>query len=267
MKNCLVCKYHLLDIINKKLNILCCKNCGAIFLENEYYENESKYTQTESKFRQLILKFEHIPIENKIAEFYLKYLRNKTHMKFDTALDIGAGYGCFVKKLNDNYIRTEGLEYSKQKIEWSVSDKVKLNKFSENFIFEKKYDLICLTQILNYFRDTAKILENVKNNLNDNGVIFIATSNPQSKYIIQSYSDAINESYYANMLYSKKNFEDACKKNDLELTDYTVFREDVAIDFTSKNKIISYLKYILNLKKPLVLDPDGNLALILITKK
>ena len=103
--------------------------------------------------------------------------------------------------------------------------------------------------------------------MNDGGSIFIATSNPESKYVIRDYSNASEESYYANMLYSKKNFEMACKKIGLILKDYSVFREDIALDFTNKNSVLTFIKYRLNLKKPLVPDPEGNLALILLTKE
>ena len=265
---CLACNSSSgLKIINKNLNIFCCEVCNAIFLEKEYHEKELKYLQEDSKIHQVISKFAHIPIENKIADFYIKYLKSKTFVKFDNALDIGAGYGCFVKKLKENGIKTSGIEYSKQKVNYAVVDNIKFERFDENYIFEQKFDLVCLTQILNYLRNTYQILENIKKNLNDKGSIFIATSNPESKYIIRDYSNAIEESYYANMLYSKKNFEMACKKIGLVLKDYSVFREDIALDFTNKNNVLTFIKYRLNLKKPLVPDSEGNLALILLTKE
>ena len=268
MESCLACNSSSgLKNINKNLNLLCCEVCNAVFLEKEYHEKESKYLQENSKIHQYMRKFIDIPIENKIADFYLKYLKSKTFMKFDNVLDIGAGYGCFVKKMQKNRIKTNGIEYSKQKVNDAVVDNIKFKRFDEDYIFEQKFDLVCLTQILNYLRNTYQILENIKKNLNDGGSIFIATSNPESKYIIRDYSNASEESYYANMLYSKKNFEMACKKIGLVLKDYSVFREDIALDFTNKNRLLTYIKYRLNLKKPLVTDPEGNLALILLTKE
>ena len=212
-------------------------------------------------------KFIDIPIEKTIADYYLKYLKSKTSMKFENALDIGAGYGCFLKKLKEYGMKTSGVEYSKQKINCGVVDNIKFKRFDENYIFDQKFDLVCLTQILNYLRNTYKILENISENLNLGGSIFIATSNPESKYIIRDCKNSIEESYYANMLYSKKNFEIACKKMGLVLKDYSVFREDIALDFTNQNNISTYIKYRFNLKKPIVTDPEGNLALILLTKE
>ena len=265
---CLACNSSSgLKNINKNLNLLCCEVCNAVFLEKEYHEQESKYLQENSKIHQYMRKFIDIPIENKIADFYLKYLKSKTLMKFENALDIGAGYGCFVKKLKDCEIKTDGIEYSKQKINNAIVDNIKFKKFDESYIFDQKFDLVCLTQILNYLRNTYEILESIEKKLNQNGSIFIATSNPESKYIIRDYSNASEESYYANMLYSKKNFEMACKKIGLILKDYSVFREDITLDFTNKNRLLTYIKYRLNLKKLFVPDPEGNLALILLTKE
>jgi len=265
---CLACNSSSnLKNINKNQNILCCEVCNAIFLEKEYHEKESKYIHENSKNHQYIKKLIDIPIENKTADLYLKYLKSKTLMKFENVLDIGAGYGCFLKKLKENGIKTNGVEYSKQKINCSLVGNIKFKYFDENYIFEQKFDLICLTQILNYLRNTYQILENIEKNLNDGGSIFIATSNPESKYVIGACHNASEKSYYANMLYSKKNFKMACKKIGLVLKDYSVFRPDIALDFTNQNNVLTYIKYRLNLKKPFVPDPEGNLALILLTKE
>ena len=96
--------------------------------------------------------------------------------------------------------------------------------------------------------------------------MFIVTTNPESKYIIKDYSNATEEAYYSNMLYSKKNFENLKEEIGLEMIDYTPYREDVALDYINGNKIITFFKYRMNLKKVMVENSNGNIAMILLKK-
>ena len=95
--------------------------------------------------------------------------------------------------------------------------------------------------------------------------MFIVTTNPESKYVIEDYSNAKEESYYSNMLFSKKNFKEL-EDIGLEMVDYTIYREDIALDFIRHNSMVTFFKYRMNLKKPMVKDPEGNVAMILLKK-
>ena len=266
MKKCLACDSdNRLEIINPNLKIYRCQLCNAIFLEKEYQQQKIDTCKDYSKIEELILKQIQHPIEKKIIDYYLNYLQTKSKMNFKSILDIGAGYGFLIKKLNNIGITGKGIEINKLKNKMAVTDNIQCAYFDENFQLDEKYDLICFTQVLNYLRNTKQILSNIKKNLNHDGLIFIVTTNPESKYVIEDYSNSKQESYYSNMLFSKKNFEEL-EDVGLKMLDYTIFREDIALDFIHKNSFLTFLKYRINLKKPMSEDPNGNIAMILLKK-
>lgn len=267
MEKCLVCKsINCLTIINQKLMIYKCEICKAIFLEKEYQQLKDEPDVKFPKIKELYLKQIQKPIEDKIINYYMNYLKKNTNMNFKSVLDIGAGYGYLIKKFGEIKISGDGIETNKFKNKFAVAKNIKVGYFDEDFKINKKYDLICFTQVLNYLRNTKQILLNIKKYLNDDGLIFIVTTNPESKYVIDDYSNATEESYYSNMLYSKKNFENLKECVGLEMIDYTTYREDIALDFIHKNSILTFIKYRMNLKKHIVKDPDGNIAMILLKK-
>ncbi len=266
MEKCLACdSTNCLKIINHNLRIYRCRLCYAIFLEKEYQQQKIDNSKTYSKIEEIYFKQTQIPIEKKIVNYYIEYLKTKTKMNFKSVLDIGTGYGNLIKKLKELGIDGEGIESNQLKSKMAVVDNIQLAYFDENFELERKYDLICFTQVLNYLRNTKQILYNIKKYLNDEGLLFIVTTNPESKYVIEDYSNAKEESYYSNMLFSRKNFDDLHDIG-LEILDYTTYREDIALDFIHGNKISTFFKYRMNLKKPMVEDSDGNIAMILLKK-
>jgi len=267
MKKCLACNsINCLKMINQNLIIYRCEICQAIFLEKEYQQQKIEPTKNYSKMKETYFKQTQKPIEEKIVNYYMNYLTAKTKMNFKSVLDIGTGYGYLIKKLKNFGVYAEGIESSKLKNNLAVTNNIQLGYFDENFELEKKYDLICLTQVLNYLRNTVQVLLNIKKYLNEGGLIFIVTTNPESKYVIEDYSNATKESYYSNMLFSKKNFKKLKEEIGLEMMDYTIYREDIALDFTHNNSVLTFFKYRMNLKKPMVPDSDGNIAMILLKK-
>jgi len=266
MEKCLACNStNCLKIINKILTIYKCELCNAIFLEKKYEQEKNDKNKTYSKIKEVYLNQIGKPIEEKIANYYVEYLKTKTKMNFKSILDIGAGYGYLIKKLKKLDIEVEGIESSQIKNKFSVVDNIQLAYFDENFELGRKYDLICFTQVLNYLRNTKQILNNIKKYLNDDGLVFIVTTNPESKYMIENYSNVKEESYYANMLFSRKNFEEL-QDIGLEMLDYTPYMEDIALDYVNGNKIITFFKYRMNLKKVMVENSNGNITMILLKK-
>lgn len=117
-----------------------------------------------------------------VAEQYYTYLKTKTKLNFSKALDVGALYGHFVSKLNQNGIDTMGLEADRSYLRSTVTDKVQWGYFDETYNTATKYDLICFTQMLYYVKNPMATLAHAKNMLKD-GLIFISTQNPSSDII------------------------------------------------------------------------------------
>ena len=266
MEKCLACdSINCLKIINQNLRIYKCQLCNAIFLEKEYQQQKIGVDKTYSKIEELYFQQTQKPIEEKIVNYYIDYIKTKTKMNFKSVLDIGTGYGYLLKKLKEIGIKGEGIESNQLKNKMAVVNNIEHAYFDENYEIGKKYDLICFTQVLNYLRNTKQILLNIKKYLNEEGLVFIVTTNPESKYVIEDYSNAKEESYYSNMLFSKKNFKEL-EDIGLEMVDYTIYREDIALDFIRHNSMVTFFKYRMNLKKPMVKDPEGNVAMILLKK-
>jgi 2-polyprenyl-3-methyl-5-hydroxy-6-metoxy-1,4-benzoquinol methylase len=246
---------------NEELKILQCGECGAIQLESEFKKKiHDRKSENIGLIEKSVTRLTYVNASKLISDQYMEYLKLHTDMKFKTALDIGANFGVFVKDLNNVGIDAEGIESNQRSIFLAVTKKIKWAYFDEDYIIEKKYDLICLTQMIYYQRDNFKLLNRVKNMLKGNGLIFISTLNPLSTYI-KSYLQPQG----ANMIFSKKNFESLHDKLGLALLDYSTYRTDYYLDlFKSKHQKLTGLKYFLGLKKTYVEDPNGNHAFILL---
>ena len=113
-----------------------------------------------------------------------------------------------------------------------------------------------------YYFDTSAILKHAKNMLTKNGLILIATINPQALHI-KSHLFVIQD--YQNMLFSKANYESLKNRLGLELIDYSMLRNNLSLDVKLYGKKrIHLIKYYLKLKKVFERDPDGSFILLLL---
>ena len=258
--NCIVCNEpNCLRYLNEKLKILTCTKCDAIYNEHEFSE-KIFYNRNFSKpsiFKFLFYRLTHIRISQTIADEYIKYLKSKTKMNFKNVLDIGAYYGTFVNNLNKMGINARGIESDQSFIELALTKNIEFGYFDESYTSNDKYDLICLTQMIYLMRDNYAILKRVKNMLTPDGLIFITTTNANLE-TFSSWKSGKRYSIGANMVLSNKNYESFCNKLGLEILDYTSYRMNL-----SKKKI-SYLKFILKLKRPMVPDSEGDQSFILL---
>jgi 2-polyprenyl-3-methyl-5-hydroxy-6-metoxy-1,4-benzoquinol methylase len=266
-KNCLACNQNnCLTYFREEDKILYCNECDAIFIENEEPSTKifhHKDHRDSTLFQRIIMNIRGYNLKYN-SETYTKYLKLKTNMNFKNALDIGTQYGHLVKYFIKIGIDAYGIESDEHMVKLSNSKKIKWAYFDENFQTNFKYDLICLTQMLYYQRDSYAVLEKVKKMLSPDGLIFIATTNPKSP-ILKNKLKTILPTYGANMILSKKNFESLEKKIGLKMLDYTEYRSNLGIDYSiGKNRLLVFLKYFLKIEKTLTLNSEGNVALVLL---
>jgi len=270
LKKCIICDKIDCLTFNKKLNILSCHECGVLFAEKQNNQKIHFFKKRDNPtlLAKMKNKISHELFYNLIDDIYIHYLKSKTKMDFKNALDVGTRFGGFVNKLNKFGVDAYGIEADDNLLKFAVTKKVEWGYFDENYISNKKYELICLTQMLYYLPDNFSILNHTKNMLIDNGVIFITTINPQASNIQNEKSPLPNNTI--NVILSKQNFESLKEKIGLEVIDYTTYRTPLYADlYTAKNPIIKKLKilqYVLKFKKPYVRDPDGEHAFILLKK-
>lgn len=266
--DCIVCsKINCMSYFNDKEKILQCNKCNAIYAEqfinskNIHFQSTSEKPSIISKIKN---KFTHERFWKLLSDEYVNYLKIKTDMNFETALDIGAFFGSLVHKLNKKGIDAYGLEANERLVQLSISDKVEYGYYDESYDPKRKFDLVCLTQMLYYMRDNFSILKHTKKLLSKNGLIFIATTNPESSFL-KNELKTVFQGPGTNMVLSKQNFESLEEKLGLRLIDYTTYRTELFFDmYSKKNKKINMIKYFLKLKKSYVKDPNGNHAFLLL---
>lgn len=267
---CLACnEINCMRYFNEKEKILECIKCKTVYSEKPVNSKEihiQKELRPPNMLEKIKNKLTHEYFWKIISNEYMNYLKEKTNMDFKTALDVGTYFGSLVSEMNKIGIDAWGIESDQHLVDLSVSKKIECSYFDESYQPKMKYDLICLTQMLYYMRDNYIILKHTKNMLSDNGLIFIATINPESSYLRNELKDTFTGPG-TNMVFSKHNFESLGNKIGLKLLDYTTYRPNIFLDlYTSKNRKLNMIQYFLKLKKAYIPDPNGNHVFLLLKR-
>ncbi|MEK6947362.1 MAG: methyltransferase domain-containing protein [Nanoarchaeota archaeon] len=172
-------------------------------------------------------------------------------------MDIGSDLGTFVNDLNLLGIDAEGIESEQDRVDSSVSPKIKCATFGLDYSNNKKYDLITLPQVIYFLGDIIPMLLKLKSMLNPDGMIFIVTVTPDFDHHVSKYPN--------HTLYSKNEYSEICSKVGLKLIDYTDFKSNIGTAFNNANilSVIRILLFMTGLKKPIE-KKKGNNAYILL---
>lgn len=262
MLNCKACNKSTLEKFVKNVNR--CISCGSLFIE----------TSTSKKFPSIAVEENRIKLQIQkktsmlVAESYLKFLKQKTNFNFKRALDIGAGFGHFVNELNKHGIESYGIESDETTVKYADSN-ITHEFFDEQYNSELKYDLISLNQCLYYFNDSFSILKKLESMLENDGVLFIATVNPESEFRLQNKIWTQG----CKMCLSKQVFKNL-NNYGLRLEDVTSYDDNVYIEYFlhKKGKMtdIKFWKnlmlYLLKMKKIIKIKDNGVDNFILLRK-
>ena len=103
-----------------------------------------------------------------------------------TILDLGCGVGCFAFELADKAKKVVGIDISekvidyakkhnsKENIQYLIYDIAKLNEMNESF------DIVFSDMVFNYIEDYDKLLKDIYNHLNENGLLVFSQVHPIS---------------------------------------------------------------------------------------
>ena len=265
-QKCLMCDTPNIDFFKGLKNIVKCKNCLSVYTIEPFPDNtchtDIKFTPT--TLQKFYAKRVHHFVSNLDSKAYLGYLKEKTTMQFKNALDIGTGYGTMVRDLNKLGINAYGIESNEHAFRLSATDKIEHTNFDINFKSDQKFDLICISQVIYFFRDTTSILKMLMDMLNPNGVLFIVTTNTDSSLLTK---ESIGPRPASLNMIAGSNFYKNLNGIGFDLLDISVFRSNIGVDMhPSKNKKLEFIKYRLGLKKGFVKDPDGQQMFILLKK-
>lgn len=264
---CSFCHNFNTNIIQQ--NFFGCDDCKCIFKQNFnggklLLKNKSDNNTSKDNFIKKIVKMRFWDV---IASYCIQYLKTKTDMKFKTALDVGALYGHLVTRLNELGIDACGIEVDKKFISEQITNKIIHDYFDENYKTEKKFDLVCLTQMIYYVKDPFNVIKKATEILNpESGLLFISTQNPSSSVFRNNELTVFEEDM--NIILSKKNFEDIASKLKMKLIDYTTFKPNIYVDRLKNQSMIyesiNFFKYYL--KNPYETDYNGHHSFILLSK-
>lgn len=175
-------------LLNKNVENCICNDTGIIFnatgargVENKFYSDEYDL-HSESVLSEFKYEVEggFIGIYDNIANFIIKNvdLGGKGKM-----LDIGCGKGLLLHKLNNRKPEWEqyAVEPSKNAIPYFKEIMPKLNVFNGNFedspFLKQTFSLIMANGVLEHIHDPVTFLDQIRNSLDDDGVLFIGVPN------------------------------------------------------------------------------------------
>ena len=230
--NCKVCHSGRTEAWFDDNNYFTCNACDCIFRSNPPDKMINSNTDSLKQNLSTIISKR---FWNVVANQYLKYLKSKTGLKFQTAFDIGSAYGHFVKKLEECGIDAIGVEKEQRTYDKSVTTKIRLGYFDESMTLDSKYDLISFTQMIYYLNDPISVLNHAKKFLSDGGLIFIATYNANSP-LLKKYPQIIQG---VNILLSRKNFENL---SGFRIMNFTNFQPDIFIERYKTSSMFNELK-------------------------
>jgi 2-polyprenyl-3-methyl-5-hydroxy-6-metoxy-1,4-benzoquinol methylase len=95
-------------------------------------------------------------------------------------IDIGCGYGNFLKYAKDKGYQVAGCDPAPEAVEYAKQNGIEAFRADIEEIkeVEKKYDVAVMLNVLEHLREPYRILEDIKNNLlNDKGILVIRTPN------------------------------------------------------------------------------------------
>lgn len=263
---CKACKQSSdLSYFIEKKKVILCSYCKSIYNEENIDEKIPSIVSKESRIKISIQK----QFSKLVAESYLKYLESKIDFSFKTAFDIGAGFGSFVQLLNESNIDTVGIESDESTVDNAVTKNITHGVFDENYFSKVNYDFISLNQCLYYFQDSFSILHKITKMLNNNGLLFIATVNPESIFRLTNKIWTQG----CKMCLSKQVFE-LLEQFGLELINVTEYDDNLHIDYFLHRKgelsdakfWQNVLFYFLKLKNIMSFNSNGINNFILLKK-
>lgn len=178
MNKCIICEKlkHAVVFREFGIDIFKCKNCGHVFSS---YNAEQDY---EGYYGEKIGGDDHYWWDEAHRKMYNDFCNKFIKDKSGKLLDVGCGFGYFVKKiLKYPDWQVYGYEISKLAVDFA-NNKLNLENIYcgkvENANFKEKYfDIITLWDVIEHIPDPRSMLSYLHKILKDDGILFIHTPN------------------------------------------------------------------------------------------
>lgn len=173
--------------LNKPIDVFAFELLGFDCLLRDYYK------KIKEKYNSI---FDFMPIGQ-----YMRYGYIFKHLHLidaDTILEIGASSPTYLKKISHEYINSEiiGVDVVKENIGLlndigfaNIKYYLEDMQNPTNNITDKKFDLVICSDVLAHVEEDVKLLKNVFNIMNDNGILLIHTPTKTWNRIFKEFDD------------------------------------------------------------------------------
>ncbi len=169
-----------------KLKVSICQNCNMIYLaEIPCLEDIEKFYSSYGEFKGVgegIIKQNWLRIrKSAMTNFFIRILEATGGIKGHNVCDIGCSYGSFLELIKHQGGFAYGVEIDRNALEslkkrgYSVSAEVDLSR---------KYDIICMLQLLEHLPNPSRLLTKISNALHLDGRILISVPNAEEYFKI-----------------------------------------------------------------------------------
>jgi len=192
--NCIICGENNYDIISKRVRdsdrfkVVRCKGCGLLQLyprtsideDKKFYDQDCQSKNIGMPNSLKLMKENSSYDTCRRANLVSKYI-SRNHK----ILDIGSGYGFFLKEMHERGYNITGIEISKErrKISSRVSN---VNVLDVNLYDNKNlpiFDCVTLFHVLEHISDPIHFLKVIKKYLSSNGKLIIEVPNVEDMLI------------------------------------------------------------------------------------
>lgn len=184
-------------------NIYRCEKCFLLFVSP--LPEKKKDTEIVQYWGDDNLANSHSNINkyNKVNNFFLKILKKYKSKDnyFSKALDIGCGYGFFVKLLLENNFDSYGLDISKQSTYYASNhlglEKIYTNDLSNEIFEDNFFDYIIALNLLEHVPDPANIINIIHNKIKKKGIFIIRVPNMSFHFNFRKIIQKIQKKKYS----------------------------------------------------------------------
>lgn len=181
---------------NKNLEIFECCDCGLVFLSEDEHINESFYENSNMHQSFDFYKWRNETLVDDTRRF--EFL--KTSMTNKKVLDFGSGNGGFLKLTKNISKKVLGVELEKAIIPFYKEENISLENNLDNI--NEKFDIITSFHVIEHIKEPLKILDKLKNLLEDNGRLIIEVPNANDALLTIYENEAFsNFTYWSCHLY------------------------------------------------------------------
>jgi len=202
---CIICNYRKSEIISQKTRdsdsqVVKCNSCSHIQLyplplakeDKSFYNQDLQSKDVFKRINILDLEKRSTVDTKRRVDFIRREFNNN-----ESLLDVGSGYGFFIKAIGDAGFKTTGLEISSARREISKSITnipLQSKAITGPNKTKNQYDIITLFHVLEHIKDPIKLCTDLKSYLQKGGTLIIEI--PNTNHYLLNISKQYKDFYW-----------------------------------------------------------------------